>query len=97
MQAKTYLHGAVRLSEAHRGKRRSTPVWELRYRLPSGKDSRKVLGRAWVKASLAGARIHHEGLRPRAPLRRSWIATPTTCPPRCRTFGLACDDFLRLL
>jgi integrase len=92
--AKTYLHGAVRLSEAHRGKRRSTPVWELRYRLPSGKDSRKVLGRAWLKSSRPAV-----GFMTRT---QAESAAQTfldrhadDSPAARRTFGLACDDFLR--
>jgi integrase len=40
---------SVSLSTAYKGRPRSEPVWEMRYRLPSGKDSRLVLGRAWVK------------------------------------------------
>jgi integrase len=51
MQAKGYLHGAVGLSTDHKGKPRKHPVWVLRYRLPSGKDSRKTLGKAWLKTS----------------------------------------------
>jgi hypothetical protein len=51
MQAKRYLHGSVSLSTEHKGKPRAHPVWVLRYRLPSGKDSRKTLGRAWLKAA----------------------------------------------
>jgi hypothetical protein len=43
MQAKGYLHGSVSLSTEHRGKPRQHPVWVIRYRLPSGKDSRKTL------------------------------------------------------
>ncbi len=42
---------SVSLSTAYKGKRRSQPVWVMRYRLPSGKDSRKVLGPAWTKRS----------------------------------------------
>jgi hypothetical protein len=51
MQAKRYLHGSVSLSTEHKGKRREHPVWLLRYRLPSGEDSRKTLGKAWLKTS----------------------------------------------
>jgi hypothetical protein len=42
---------SVSLSRACKGKQRSQPVWVMRYRLPSGKDSRKVLGPAWTKRS----------------------------------------------
>jgi integrase len=40
---------SVSLSTAYKRKRRREAVWEMRYRLPSGKDSRSVLGRAWTK------------------------------------------------
>jgi integrase len=50
MQAhRTHAQVSVELSKTLRGKPRKTPVWVLRYRLPSGKDSRKVLGPAWIK------------------------------------------------
>ena len=50
MQAKT-THALVKveLSTTCKGKPRSKPVWVMRYVLPSGKDSRKVLGHAWTK------------------------------------------------
>ena len=51
MHAKAYLHGAIELSTEHKGRPRKHPVWVLRYRLPSGKDSRKTPGRAWLKSS----------------------------------------------
>jgi hypothetical protein len=51
MQAKRYLHGSVALSTEHKGKPRQHPVCVLRYRLPSGKDSRRTLGKAWLKGS----------------------------------------------
>ena len=49
MQAHTRAQVSVQLSSTYKGKPRAVPVWELRYRLPSGKDSRKVIGRAWKK------------------------------------------------
>jgi integrase len=45
----------VRVSTHHKGKERKQAVWELRYRLPSGKDSVKVLGKAWGKKSRPAA------------------------------------------
>jgi hypothetical protein len=46
MQAqRTHVLVSVRLSETCNGKPRKRPVWVLRYVLPSGKDSRKVLGK----------------------------------------------------
>jgi hypothetical protein len=59
MQAKGYLHGSVSLSTEHRGKPRQHPVWVIRYRLPSGKDSRKTLGKAEEES--AAGQLHDEG------------------------------------
>lgn len=42
-----YVH--VALSKTYKGKPRSKPVWLMRYRLPSGKQSRQVLGPAWTR------------------------------------------------
>jgi integrase len=42
-------HASVTLSETYKGQRWPEPVWLMRYRLPSGKDSRPVLGKAWTK------------------------------------------------
>jgi integrase len=41
---------AVRLSIEHKGRKRREPVWIGRYRI-AGKDSAKVLGKAWTKRS----------------------------------------------
>ena len=49
MQAHTHVQVSVVLSTTYKGKPRSRPVWVMRYRLPSGKDSKKVLGLAWSK------------------------------------------------
>jgi len=50
MQAqRTSARVTVELSTTCKGKARAKPVWVMRYQLPSGKDSRKVLGRAWRK------------------------------------------------
>jgi integrase len=50
MQAqRTSARVKVELSKTCKGKPRAKPVWVMRYELPSGKDSRKVLGRAWRK------------------------------------------------
>lgn len=47
MKARTgYLHGSLRLAP-----RKGYEVWELRYRLPNGKQSDKILGKAWTKQS----------------------------------------------
>jgi len=49
MQAHTHAQVSVRLSASYKGRPRPVPVWVMRYRLPSGKDSKKVIGRAWKK------------------------------------------------
>lgn len=93
MQAKSYLHGSVNLSTECKGKRRRQPVWVLRYRLPSGKDSRKTLGRAWLKSSRPPAGfITEKRAQTKAQrfLDEHAIATPEH---RC-IFGLACEAFL---
>ncbi|MHB8491153.1 MAG: tyrosine-type recombinase/integrase [Solirubrobacteraceae bacterium] len=45
----THVHVSVSLSKRYKGRARPEPVWVMRYRLPSGKDSRQVLGRAWTR------------------------------------------------
>jgi integrase len=42
-------HVSVTLSKTYKGRPRPQPVWVMRYRLASGKDSRDVLGPAWLK------------------------------------------------
>jgi integrase len=49
MQAQTHAQVSVHLSTRYKGRQRSTPVWVMRYRLPSGKDSKQTLGRAWSR------------------------------------------------
>jgi integrase len=49
MQAHRRAQVSVALSATYKGKPRSKPVWVMRYRLPSGKDSKKVIGLAWRK------------------------------------------------
>ena len=49
-QKSSYLSASVHLSTRTNGRpRRGGPVWVMRYRLPSGKDSRRVIGPAWTK------------------------------------------------
>ena len=43
---------SIRLSKEHKGRPRRTPVWIGRYRVV-GKDSARVLGKAWTKRSRA--------------------------------------------
>ncbi len=49
MQAHAHAQVSVALSTTYKGKPRSRAVWVMRYRLPSGKDSKKVIGLAWRK------------------------------------------------
>jgi integrase len=45
----SYFHASVKLVTTLRGRPRREPVWVMRYRLPNGRNSRKVLGPAWMK------------------------------------------------
>jgi integrase len=45
---------SVRLSTEHKGRKRREPVWIGRYRI-AGKDSARVLGKAWTKRSRPAA------------------------------------------
>jgi integrase len=49
MQSGKQAYVRVTLSKTYKGRLRPEPVWIMRYRLPSGKDSCSVLGLAWVK------------------------------------------------
>jgi hypothetical protein len=93
MQAKRYLHGVVSLSTAHKGKPRAHPVWVLRYRLPSGKDSRRTLGKAWLKASRPPANFMTRA-QAEATAQRFLDEHATTLPDDRRTLRRALDDFI---
>lgn len=49
MQSGKQAYVSVTLSKTYKGRPRPEPVWVMRYRLPSGKDSCSVLGLAWLK------------------------------------------------
>jgi hypothetical protein len=93
MQAKRYLHGAVRLSTEHNGRRRARPVWVLRYRLPSGKDSRKTLGKAWIKPSRPPAGFMTKA-QADADGQRFLDGHATSVPEDRRTLAIALEDFI---
>jgi integrase len=93
MQAKRYLHGAVSLSTEHKGQPREHPVWVLRYRLPSGKDSRLTLGKAWLKASRPPANFMTK-TQAEATAQRFLDEHATTLPDDRRTLRRALDDFI---
>jgi integrase len=95
MQAKnTSARVSVELSKYVRGKPRKKPVWIMRFRLPSGKDSRKVLGPAWTKKGRppAGYLTEREALTKA----ESFAAEHSTdTPSGRRTFQAALDELLR--
>ena len=93
MQAKRYLHGAVSLSTEHKGKPRQHPVWLLRYRLPSGKDSRKTLGMAWLKASRPPANFITKA-QAEAAAQRFLDEYATSLPDDRRMLRRALNDFI---
>ena len=93
MQAKGYLHGSVSLSTEHKGKPRAHPVWVLRYRLPSGKDSRKTLGKAWLKRSRPPAGFMTKAQAETA-AQRFLDEHATSVPDDRRTLKRALDDFI---
>jgi integrase len=94
MQAESYLHGSVSLSTEHKGKPRRHPVWILRYRLPSGKDSRLTLGKSWLKSSRPAAGFMTKAQAESAA--QAFLDRHADASPAARrTFGLACEDFLR--
>jgi len=92
MQAK-YLHGSVTLSTEYKGKPRKHPVWVLRYRLPSGKDSHKTLGKAWLKASRPQTGFMTKA-QAEATAQRFLDDHADSVPEDRKTLGRALTDFL---
>lgn len=95
MQAhRTHAQVSVELSKTLRGKPRAKPVWVMRYRLPSGKDSRKVLGPAWTKKGRPPRGYLTEG---EALIKAQAFADEhsTDTPSTRRTFRAALDAFMR--
>ncbi|MGC2373171.1 MAG: site-specific integrase [Solirubrobacteraceae bacterium] len=84
----------VELSRMCKGKPRAKPVWIMRYVLPSGKDSRKVLGVAWRKKGRPPRGYLTEG---DALLKAEAFAEEhsTDTPSARRTFRVALDAFIR--
>lgn len=94
MQArKTHAWVSVSLSTVCRGKPRGRPVWEMRYRLPSGKESSKVLGRAWTKKGRPpqGYLTEGDAVRKAGAFGEQHSADT---PSMRRTFGVAVDEFV---
>jgi integrase len=84
----------VELSTTCKGKPRSKPVWVMRYVLPSGKDSRKVLGPAWTKKGRPPNGYLTEG---DALLKAQAFAAEHSMDSSSarRTFRVALDAFMR--
>jgi integrase len=93
MQAESYLHGSVSLSTEHKGKPRRHPVWILRYRLPSGKDSRMTLGQAWLKTSRPPTGFMTK-TQADAAAQAFLDRHADDAPDARKTFGRACEDFI---
>jgi integrase len=84
---------SVSLSTTYKGQPRPEPVWVMRYRLPSGKDSRSVLGPAWLKKGRPAAGYLTEG---DALLKAEAFASEhaTDTPDARRSFRVALDAFI---
>jgi integrase len=95
MQAhRTHAQVSVELSTTLRGKPRTKPVWIMRYRLPSGKNSRKVLGPAWTKKGRPPSGYLTEG--DALAMAQAFAAEHSTDTPSTRrTFRAGLDAFLR--
>ena len=93
MQAQ-HAQVSVALSTTYKGKPRPQPVWLMRYRLPSGKDSRSVLGPAWRKKGRPAAGYLTES---DALLRAQAFAAEHSgdTPDARRSFRSALEAFLR--
>jgi integrase len=94
MQAGKRAYVKVELSKNYKGRQRPEPVWIMRYRLPSGKDSRSVLGRAWLKKGRPAAGYLTEA---EALVRAEGFAAEHSqdMPDGRRPFGAALAAFLR--
>jgi len=94
MRARRRVGVSVALSTTYRGRLRRESVWVMRYRLPSGKDSRMVLGPAWTKKGRPAAGYLTEG---DALLRMEAFAVEHSVDIRDvrRSFRVALDAFLR--
>ncbi len=94
MQAHKHAQVSVALSATYKGKPRSAPVWVMRYRLPSGKDSKEVLGLAWTKKG----RPPHGRLTEGEALSKAQAFAAehsTDTPDARRSFRAALDSFVR--
>jgi len=91
---RTHVLVKVGLSKTCKGKPRSKPVWVMRYVLPSGKDSRKVLGPAWTKKGRPPHGYLTEGEA--IAKAQTFAASHATETPNARhTFRVALERFVR--
>ncbi len=91
-KARAYVH--VSLSTTYKGKPRQTPVWVMRYRLGSGKQSRQVLGPAWRKRGRPPhGHLTEEEARMKAQAFAAEHAMDT--PDARQSFRAALDSFVR--
>src|SRR4051794_9430078 len=89
-----YLSGSVQLSRTVRGRpRRGGPVWEMRYRLPNGVDSTKVIGPAWTKRGRPPEGHYTRGTA-EAAMRQYLAEHANDARVAPVSFGWAADDYL---
>ena len=87
---------SIRLSTEHKGRKRREPVWIGRYRL-AGKDSAKVLGKAWTKRSRPAAGYLTRAAAEDALRRFLSDEGANITATRGITFGRAADAYLASL
>jgi integrase len=84
---------SIRLSSEHKGRKRREPVWIGRYRIV-GKDSAKVLGKAWTKPSRPPAGYLTRGQAEEA-LRQLLVAEGAAVKASSgASFGYVADGYL---
>lgn len=87
---------SIRLSTEHKGRKRREPVWIGRYRV-AGKDSSKVLGKAWTKRSRSPAGYLTRSAAEDAFKRFLEGEATSVVAGRGTTFGQAADAYLASL
>jgi integrase len=88
--------GSIRLSAEHKGRKRREPVWIGRYRIV-GKDSAKVLGKAWTKRSRPPEGYLTRSQAEEALRRLLTSQAATARASEGMTFGQVADAYLRSL
>lgn len=87
---------SIRLSTEHKGRKRREPVWIGRYRV-AGKDSAKVIGKAWTKRSRPPAGYLTRSAADDAFKRFLEAEGASVAAGRGVTFGRAADAYLASL